>query len=131
MLVCLITAPAATEFQDPEEFGSDAVRSVSGEPQLGTLSLAAVLGCRGDHCCIINLNRVFLSYVSRAGVVRDFVATAADIIAETEAGIYGFGTICSSYPLTIRIAEAVKSRRPGSTVLFGGPQAAEPSAALN
>ena len=34
-----------------------------------------------------------------------------------------FSSICSSYPLTIRIASCVKSLRPECTILLGGPQA--------
>src|SRR5262245_60751822 len=122
MHICLITAPTATEFQNPEEFRNEAVRFVSGEPQLGILSLAAVLECRGDHCRIVNLNRIFLDYIG-SGDFREFAAAAADLIVQTGADVYGFGSICSSYPLTIRIADAVKSRRPASVILFGGPQA--------
>jgi radical SAM superfamily enzyme YgiQ (UPF0313 family) len=123
MRICLITAPTAVEFQNPEEFRSDAVRFVSGEPQLGILSLAAVLECRGDHCQIVNLNRFFLEYINSSGDFGEFAAAAADLIVQTGGDVYGFGSICSSYPLTIRIAEAVKSRRPASAILFGGPQA--------
>jgi radical SAM superfamily enzyme YgiQ (UPF0313 family) len=123
MNVCLITAPTATEFQGPEEVSSPSVQSVSSEPQLGILSLAAILEQFGAPCRIVNLNRVYFDHVNSLRVVRDFVAAAADVITETSADIYGFSGICSSYPVTIRIAEAVKSRRPDSTILFGGPQA--------
>ena len=125
MQACLVTAPTAAEFQAPEEFRSAAVRGISSEPQLGILSLAAVLELRGAPCRIVNLDRLFLDYVSALVdcKARNFAAAAAKLIAGTEAEVYGFGTICSSYPLTIRIAEAVKAARPRSTVLFGGPQA--------
>jgi radical SAM superfamily enzyme YgiQ (UPF0313 family) len=122
MHICLITAPTAAEFRNPEEFRNEAVRFVSGEPQLGILSLAAVLECRGDHCRIVNLNRVFLDYIG-SGDFREFAAAAADLIVQIGADVYGFGSICSSYPLTLRIADAVKSRRPTSAILLGGPQA--------
>jgi radical SAM superfamily enzyme YgiQ (UPF0313 family) len=125
MDICLITAPTAAEFLAPEEFRSVAVQSVSGEPQLGILSLAAVLEQRGDRCRIVNLNRAYFDYINAARTSRSpgFAATAAESIAETGADIYGFGSICSSYPLTIRIAEAVKAARTRSTIVFGGPQA--------
>lgn len=122
MDICLITAPTASEFQAPEEFRSISVQSVSGEPQLGILSLAAVLEHRGDQCRIVNLNRLFFDHVRRNDA-GNFAAAAGDLIAGTKADIYGFGSICSSYPLTIRIAEIVKAARPRSTILFGGPQA--------
>jgi radical SAM superfamily enzyme YgiQ (UPF0313 family) len=125
MHVCLITAPTAAEFQEPEEFSSLSVQAVSGDPQLGILSLAAVLEQRRDLCQIVNLNRFFFEYVNAAGGdrARGFASAAAELIAGAEADVYGFGSICSSYPLTVRIAEAVKARRPRSTILLGGPQA--------
>jgi radical SAM superfamily enzyme YgiQ (UPF0313 family) len=125
MRVCLITAPTAAEFQEPEEFSSVAVRAVSEEPQLGILSLAAVLEQRGERCRIVNLNRLFFEHADAGGAnrVRDFALAAAAQITGAEAEVYGFGSICSSFPLTIRIAEAVKAIRPRSTILFGGPQA--------
>jgi radical SAM superfamily enzyme YgiQ (UPF0313 family) len=122
---CLVTAPTATEFRASEEFRSATVQGISREPQLGILSLAAVLEQRSDPFRIVNLDRLFLNYVS-AGLgrkSRNFATAAAEVIASTEAEVYGFGTICSSYPLTIRVAELVKAARPKSTLLFGGPQA--------
>jgi radical SAM superfamily enzyme YgiQ (UPF0313 family) len=122
MDVCLITAPTAAEFQTPDEFSSAAVQAVSNEPQLGILSLAAVLEQRGDRCRIVNLNQLFFDHVNRTDA-RTFAAAASSVIAGIQADVYGFGSICSSYPLTIRVAEAVKLRQPASTILFGGPQA--------
>ncbi len=37
--------------------------------------------------------------------------------------VIGFSTICSSYPLTIRIARRVRLAHPDATIVFGGPQA--------
>lgn len=122
MDVCLITAPTAAEFQAPEEFHSAAVELVSSEPQLGILSLAAVLEQRGDQCRIVNLNRLFFDHANRSDA-GSFAAASGDVIAGIEADVYGFGSICSSYPLTIRIAEIVTAARPRSTILLGGPQA--------
>src|SRR5205807_8106430 len=48
---------------------------------------------------------------------------AADRLAFLDADLYGFSTICNSYPVTVQIAEQLKRLRPGSVVLFGGPQA--------
>jgi radical SAM superfamily enzyme YgiQ (UPF0313 family) len=123
MHVCLITAPTAAEFQESEEINSASVQSISSEPQLGILSLAAVLEQRRDRCRIVNLNQIFFEYAESGACAGTFAAAAAGLIAGIEAEVYGFGSICSSYPLTIRIAEAVKAARPQSTVLFGGPQA--------
>jgi radical SAM superfamily enzyme YgiQ (UPF0313 family) len=125
MVVCLVTAPTATEFTGFDELCSESVRCVSSQPQLGVLSLAAVLESRGDDLRIVSLNRVYFDYWNtrqRSGL-DGFAEIAAAKIGMRDADVYGFSSICSSYPLTIRIAQAVKSIRPSSMILFGGPQA--------
>lgn len=122
MKVCLVTAATAAEFEDPEELESECVEDSAQRPQLGILSLAAVLGQSGYPLSLINLNRKFLEY--KQGVhIGDFASFAVQSVLDQEADLYGFGTISSSYPLTIRIAEAVKKEQPDSIVLLGGPQA--------
>jgi radical SAM superfamily enzyme YgiQ (UPF0313 family) len=123
--ICLVTAPTATEFEGLDELSSKSVRWAASQPQLGILSLAAVLLGRGDDARIVDLNRAYFDWAeSVAGMDSvGFAEFAASTIAARVADIYGFGSICSSYPLTIRIAEAVKVRRPESAILFGGPQA--------
>ena len=125
MDVCLITAATAAEFADPDEINSENVRQVASEPQLGLLSLAAVLEGKGHGVRIVDLNRVYLEYASdlNAHNFRDFAQIAAQAVACSHAAVYGFGSICSSYPLTIRIASALKGLLPEATVLLGGPQA--------
>ena len=125
MEVCLVTAPVVAEFTDADEVKSESVRRAASEPQLGILSLAAVLEERGDIARITDLNRAYLEYSGsgRTDAAQEFAEFAARAIAATEAEVYGFASICSSYPLTIRIARAVKALRPESTTLLGGPQA--------
>jgi radical SAM superfamily enzyme YgiQ (UPF0313 family) len=125
MQLCLINAGTGTEFSDATEFKLKSLRLTSSEPQLGILSLAAVL--EAQHCTpsLIDLNRSFYEFadlVGEAGIDGFAEVAAAEIVA-TEADVYGFGSICSAYPLTIRLAKAVKALRPDSTILFGGPQA--------
>jgi len=125
MDICLVSAPTVAEFADPEETGSEPVRQAACEPQLGILSLAAILEARGDNPRIVNLNRNYLDYsdgkVSSGG--QTFAEEAARAVAARDADLYGFSSICSSYPLTIRITRALKALRPKSTILLGGPQA--------
>lgn len=125
MNICLVTAPTATEFEDLDELTSKSVRWAASQPQLGILSLAAVLLGRGDNARIIDLNRAYFAWAESVGVLksRGFAEFAANMIVAQGADIYGFSSICSSYPLTIRIADAVKVLRPDSVILFGGPQA--------
>ena len=52
-----------------------------------------------------------------------FADVAAEGIAATPSDVYGFSSLCGSYPLTIRIAKALKSARPETPILLGGPQA--------
>ena len=125
MNVCLVNAPTAAEFGSGIEIESDFVRQVTLEPQLGILSLAAVLEVRGDKPEIVDLNRTYFHLADCAGLSRpdDFAEVAASVVAAKDAEVCGFTSICSSYPLTIRIAKAVKAIRPQCTILFGGPQA--------
>jgi radical SAM superfamily enzyme YgiQ (UPF0313 family) len=124
MDICLITAPTATEFEFATEITSESVRRAACQPQLGILSLAAVLEQSGYNLRIVDLNRAYLNYAMSAGVknAEDFLQIATQLIVETGAEIYGFSSICSSYPLTIRIAEAVKAQRKSASILLGGPQ---------
>jgi len=125
MTICLVTAPTVTEFRGPEELSSSSVEWAASRPQLGILSLAAELQNRGDDFRIVNLNRVYCDYskVARDADSDDFAEVAAREIGVQAADVYGFGSICSSYPLTLRIAQAVKAIRPASAILLGGPQA--------
>jgi hypothetical protein len=125
MSLCLVTAPTLAEFADAAEFRSESVQNAANDPQLGILSLAAVLEARGESVRILDLNRIYLDYcecLSRSDC-REFAESAAVVLAADHAELYGFSTICSSYPLTLRIAKAVKAFRPHSTILLGGPQA--------
>src|ERR1700756_120213 len=125
MSLCLVTAPTLAEFAEPAEFRSESVQNAANDPQLGILSLAAVLEARGESVRIQDLNRTYLDYcecLSRSNS-REFAESTAVVLAADHAELYGFSTICSSYPLTLRIAKAVKAFRPDSTILLGGPQA--------
>jgi len=125
MDICLVTAPTAAEFRESAELSSESVRRVALDPQLGILSLAAVLETLDVTFKIVNLNRAYLEYAEQDGLSSssDFAEVAASLIGLNDARIYGFASICSSYPLTIRIAERLKSMRPNSLTLLGGPQA--------
>ena len=125
MDVCLVTVPTIAEFDDPLEIRSAAVQEAASEPQLGILSLAAVLEKQGHAPRVVDANRTFLSLVksSRRRHRLEFAQIAARMIAGSDSDVCGFSTICSSYPLTIRIARIVKELRPECRILFGGPQA--------
>src|SRR5215472_11262265 len=106
MKVCLVGAPTAHEFDDHAMGEADALRAIAEHAPLGVLSLAAVLEERGLHPEVVDFNRFAASYFRDRQF--DFV---------------GFSSVCSSYPVTLRIACEVKRRQPYSIVAFGGPQA--------
>lgn len=125
MTICLITAPTIAEFTTPQELSSNAIKVAAAEPQLGVLSLAAVLEKQCVDLRIVNLNHAYYQHPRTAVEPKsgDFAQLAALEIVAQDAAIYGFSSICSSYPLTLRIAQAVKVLRPGSAIVLGGPQA--------
>jgi radical SAM superfamily enzyme YgiQ (UPF0313 family) len=124
MKLCLITAPIATEFEDAADATSKAVRENSRAPQVGILSLAGALDEVGIRPQIFNVDSAYYQYLeNHPGGVAAFAGWVADRIVSSGSEVFGFSTICSSYPLTVRIAECVKRLLPNSVVLFGGPQA--------
>src|SRR6185369_11151272 len=125
MRVCLVSAATATDFEDPEEAQSPGVRATADEPHLGILSLAAVLERSGPSPHIIDLNRTYFDYLEDTGVggLEEFAGWAARHITASRADVYGLSSICSSYPVTIRIAREIRRLVPASTILLGGPQA--------
>jgi radical SAM superfamily enzyme YgiQ (UPF0313 family) len=84
-----------------------------------------VLEQTGVRPCIFDLNDAFVDYLAEGchKGVEAFPAWVAPRILASDARIFGFSSLCSSYPLSIRIAEHVKRQAPQCTILFGGPQA--------
>jgi radical SAM superfamily enzyme YgiQ (UPF0313 family) len=88
---------------------------------LGLLSLAAVLEEAGHHVSVLDFNYA----VSLGEVLLDdgFYDAVASKVQEKSPQLVGFSTMCNSYHIALRMAEAVKSRLPQVPILFGGPQA--------
>ncbi|HEY0319574.1 MAG TPA: radical SAM protein [Pyrinomonadaceae bacterium] len=106
--------------------GSEARRLIAEHAPLGILSLAAVLEERGVTASIIDLNRLYYKYLgsSEDGVERgDFCSYVIQHLEPMSFDVFGFSTICSSYPLTIRLARGVRSTHTNARIIFGGPQA--------
>ncbi|MFD5463086.1 B12-binding domain-containing radical SAM protein [Kitasatospora sp. NPDC127059] len=108
-----------------------AMQMISENAPLGVLSLAAVLEKGGRQPLIVDLNRWYYDFLRREPdgeehadeAPMEFAAFAAERLEALPVDVYGFSTICSSYPLTLRIAESVKRARPDSVMVLGGPQA--------
>jgi radical SAM superfamily enzyme YgiQ (UPF0313 family) len=124
--VCLVGPPTVTDFEDPEVAESEAIRLIAEHAPIGVLSLAAVLERHGVSPQVIDLNRLYYAYLRSPGdpsAKPDFCSYVAGELCNAEFDVLGFSSICSSYPLTIRIAEAMKRARPDVPIMFGGPQA--------
>ncbi|OEJ21824.1 hypothetical protein AR457_41105 [Streptomyces agglomeratus] len=124
--ICLISPPTVTDFEDASVAESDAIRLIAEHAPIGVLSLAAVVEGLGHPLDVIDLNRWYYEYLRASGhhtEGRNFCEFAARRLAELPVDVYGFSTICSSYPLTLRMAQEVKRVNPRATVILGGPQA--------
>src|SRR5712691_1032958 len=91
---------------------------------LGILSLAAVLEAKGLQPEVVDLNRVYYDWRQKSNQKETgFCSFAGAYFAGRDFDFFGFSTVCSSYPLTLRIAAEVKRLHPESVVALGGPQA--------
>ena len=124
MKVCLISAPTANQLAGATVGETDAARIMGELAPVGILSLAAVLEAKGLQPEVVDLNRVYYSWSQHTKSNRaDFCSFAGDYFAGRNFDFFGFSTVCSSYPLTLRIAADVKRRHRNSVVALGGPQA--------
>ncbi|HEX8070183.1 MAG TPA: radical SAM protein [Pyrinomonadaceae bacterium] len=124
MKVCLISPPTVTDFEDPTIAESEAIRLIAEHAPVGILSLAAVLEARGIAPTIIDLNRRYYEYLrSDAYGQIEFDSFVCQGFAAERYDVIGFSTICSSYPLTLRIARDLKAAHPDTLMILGGPQA--------
>ena len=89
-----------------------------GDAPLGVLTLASVARAHRHDVRVFDLD-----HLSRVLGVKSFLSDSADLICDTDSEVYGLGTICSSYPLALRLAREIHRRKPSSRIVLGGPQA--------
>jgi len=128
MKVCLISAPTANQLGHRAVGGMDAARIMGELAPVGILSLAAVLEEKGLQPEVVDLNRVYYEWLQSSDqkgttAEADFCRFAGSWFADRHFDFLGLSTVCSSYPLTIRIAGELKRLHPESSVALGGPQA--------
>lgn len=121
MKIALVAPATITEFE-PQAIATSAVRELAEHVPLGVLTIAAVLRDNGLEPLFVDLNALYQRHV-RERTRSSFPAVVASRLEELDADVVGFGTLSSSYPLTLRIATALKAARPQTTILLGGPQA--------
>jgi radical SAM superfamily enzyme YgiQ (UPF0313 family) len=124
MKICLISAPTANQFAGRRVEEREAARIMGELAPVGILSLAAVLEGKGLQPEVVDLNRVYFNWSQESHREKsDFCGFAGNYFAGRDFDLFGFSTVCSSYPLTLRIAAEVKRAQPNSVVVLGGPQA--------
>src|SRR5215467_3238887 len=127
MKICLISAPTANQLNGRAVGEADASRIMGELAPVGILSLAAVLEAKGLQPEVVDLNRVYYEWLRDSNRDKtDFCSFAGACFAARDFDrfdFFGFSTVCSSYPVTLRIAAAVKRAHPNSVVVLGGPQA--------
>jgi len=111
------------DFGDPESTLASYKKYIG--PPLGVLSLSAVLCNKGITPQVINLDKLFFDFLKLDRNKRScgFLTFVIQHLESLSFDILGLSTICSSYPLTLRIAREVKRYRPDVKVILGGPQA--------
>jgi radical SAM superfamily enzyme YgiQ (UPF0313 family) len=131
MRVCLVSAPTETDFEDSVVLERSGARSRRKDYPLGILALAAMLEQNGIPVQIVDLNCWYVDFLVSGGTSKGlgYGCYAAARLAELDCPVAGFGSICSSYPLTLRIAEQLKKLRPDTLTVLGGPQASVVDAA--
>ncbi len=124
MKICLISAPTANQLHHRPVGETEAARIMGELAPVGILSLAAVLEARGLQPEVVDLNRVYYSWLQDSNRDEtDFCSFAGAYFAGRDFDFFGFSTVCSSYPLTLRIAAEVKRAHRESVIALGGPQA--------
>lgn len=119
---CLISAATVDQFSDKNALDRDSMQRVP----LGALCLAATLQEHEITPVVVNLDMLYAEWLNRDCAVSDrqlYVEYVADHLARLAGTIFGFSSICSSYPLTLRIISALRQRRPEACIILGGPQA--------
>jgi hypothetical protein len=92
-------------------------------PPLGPLTLAAGLRRRGIGVSLLDTSRAYADHILGGSPAADFPAAVADQLASSPSEVFGFSTMCDSYPGTIAMARRLRALRPDAFILFGGPQA--------
>ncbi len=122
--IALVSPASITELRDPRLPADQAAAMRAESAPLGILTLSSIVEQRGHEALPVDLNRTFYDYLHRKeGLSGSFVTHVAEQLSALEADVVGFSTMWSTYPFTLRVAQVLKRRRPGVTVLLGGPQA--------
>ncbi len=145
--ICLITALSVIDFIDPELSSRGQTNTGAN---MGILTLAAILREAGFKPHIVNLDSLFISFIegegrptaeleeqaipasavnggradfSAPGQSNRFFPFVVKHLKSLSFDVFGFSSICGSFPLTLRLAREVKRLNPNARIILGGPQA--------
>jgi radical SAM superfamily enzyme YgiQ (UPF0313 family) len=118
-----LIAPAVIELDPQSEpcLTGDAWKGY--EPPLGILTVASALRAGGVEPVVFDLDGFLRQFLADGGDLGAAFDSAVSAIASLDAELFGFGTICCSYPATIRLATQLHRLRPEVRIVLGGPQA--------
>jgi hypothetical protein len=123
--IVLVTSPILTEHSD-SRIVDDLWKDKSADytsPPLGTLVVASLFRRCGWAVQVVDSNYEYREHLGHHHTQSSFARRLAERLSREESPYYGFSTICSSYPFSLRIAEHLKDLAPHSTIILGGPQA--------
>lgn len=118
MRVVLISAPS----QSLDALRQPPIFSLVDAP-LGVLTLASILESQGLDVELADLDAELHQHLLGAATVEEFHSCVLAKLARDSADIFGFSSLCSSFPATLRLASELKHHRPDARIILGGPQA--------
>ena len=118
--LCLVTALSVSDFIDPD-LTVDAHAKTGA--QLGVLTLSALLRQQGYKPTVLNLDDLFFEFVRLDRSAETFFSFVARHLPAGSFDVYGLSSICSSYPLSLRLAQEIRRLNPDTRIILGGPQA--------
>jgi radical SAM superfamily enzyme YgiQ (UPF0313 family) len=118
MRICLISALSRLDARLPDNGLAD-----FNDAPLGVLTLAAILERERIPVELMDLDWEFARHRMAGGCEVEFGNRVAAQLAASACSIFGFSTLCQSWPLTLAIARRLKDLRSDAYVIVGGPQA--------
>lgn len=116
-------SPLTVSLPDLEQPDEETAQTLAARMPLGILTLASIVRDRGHDVRLLDLNHLLWKYQSETSDHGEFCDFVARRIEEQRFEVLGLGTICSSFPLTLRIASSCRRSDSNLRIVLGGPQA--------
>lgn len=119
----VLTHPVLTDFAEGTALGIVSKRPFASSSPLGAMCVSSILMQCGWDTSLVDLNREYLTHFESYDCAEQFCDSVALKLAAHGECLYGFSTICSSYYVTLLVAERLRRHVPHATIVLGGPQA--------